>query len=181
MAGVCTGRASVFFFPYKNGTSDRPIALLPTLLRWCERLRAPVVAEWKSRRAVTRYGMLYSRRESGHCCGRRALLDMESFDFEEGQKEEATVSSIVDLAKTFEKSWSCDMALDNLPRFSFQASSSRMREDQDSNIVHRNHYESVANLPGSKWSFLFLGRSNAGGDAEDFPFRPRGKSKGISC
>ena len=36
---------STTFFIQKNGTSDRPIAFLPILIRWWECLRAPVVVE----------------------------------------------------------------------------------------------------------------------------------------
>ena len=31
----------------ENVTSERPIALMPTLIRWWEALRAPEVAKWQ--------------------------------------------------------------------------------------------------------------------------------------
>ena len=40
---VCT---TMFFLIPKSVTSERPIALVPTLIRWWEALRAPEVAKW---------------------------------------------------------------------------------------------------------------------------------------
>ena len=40
---ACT---TMFFLILKNVTSERPIALMPTLIRWWEALRAPEVAKW---------------------------------------------------------------------------------------------------------------------------------------
>ena len=39
--------STMFFLMPKNFTSERPIALMPTLLRWWEALRAPEVAKWQ--------------------------------------------------------------------------------------------------------------------------------------
>ena len=36
-----------FFLIPKNVTSERPIAFLRTLIRWCEDMRAPEVAKWR--------------------------------------------------------------------------------------------------------------------------------------
>ena len=36
----------IFLIP-QSTTSERPIALLPTFIRWWEWLRAPAVVEWK--------------------------------------------------------------------------------------------------------------------------------------
>ena len=40
---ACT---TMFFLILENVTSERPIALMPTLIRWWEALRAPEVAKW---------------------------------------------------------------------------------------------------------------------------------------
>ena len=40
-------RTTLFFLIPKNVTSERPIALMPTLIRWWEALRAPEVAKWQ--------------------------------------------------------------------------------------------------------------------------------------
>ena len=39
----------MFFLILKNATSERPIALMPTLIRWWEALRAPEVAKWQQK------------------------------------------------------------------------------------------------------------------------------------
>ena len=41
---ACT---AMFFLIPKNVTNERPIALMPTLIRWWEALRAPEVAKWQ--------------------------------------------------------------------------------------------------------------------------------------
>ena len=41
---ACT---TMFFLIPKNVTSERPIALMPTLIRWWEALRALEVAKWQ--------------------------------------------------------------------------------------------------------------------------------------
>ena len=41
---ACT---TMFFLIPTNITSERPIALMPTLIRWWEALRAPEVAKWQ--------------------------------------------------------------------------------------------------------------------------------------
>ena len=46
---ACT---SMFFLILKNVTSERPIALMPTLIRWWEALRAPEVAKWQQKYPV---------------------------------------------------------------------------------------------------------------------------------
>ena len=43
---------SLFFLVPKHVTSERPIALLPTLIRWWEWVGAPVIQEWKKRSRV---------------------------------------------------------------------------------------------------------------------------------
>ena len=46
---ACT---TMFFLVPKNVTSERPIALVPTLIRWWEALRAPEVAKWQQKYRV---------------------------------------------------------------------------------------------------------------------------------
>ena len=46
---ICT---ILFFLSPKNATSERPIALQPTLIRWWEWLRAPEVKMWQERHCV---------------------------------------------------------------------------------------------------------------------------------
>ena len=57
MAGLwstCPTNAVTTFFLISNSTtSERPIALLPALIRWWKWLRGPVVVEWTGRQTVT--------------------------------------------------------------------------------------------------------------------------------
>ena len=46
---ACT---TMFFLIPRNVTSERPIALMPKLIRWWEALRAPEVAKWQQRYRV---------------------------------------------------------------------------------------------------------------------------------
>ena len=46
---TCT---TMFFLIPKNITSERPIALMPTLVRWWEAQRAPEVAKWEQKYRV---------------------------------------------------------------------------------------------------------------------------------
>ena len=46
---ACT---TMFFLVPKNVASDRPIALIPTMIRWWEGLRAPEVSRWQQRHRV---------------------------------------------------------------------------------------------------------------------------------
>ena len=46
---ACT---TMFFLIPKNVSSERPIALMPTLIRWWEALRAPEVAKWQKKCSV---------------------------------------------------------------------------------------------------------------------------------
>ena len=46
---ACT---TMFFLIPKNVTSERPIALMPTLTRWLEALRAPEEAKWQQKYRV---------------------------------------------------------------------------------------------------------------------------------
>ena len=43
---------TMLFLISKNVTNERPIALMPTLIRWWEALRAPEVAKWQEKYRV---------------------------------------------------------------------------------------------------------------------------------
>ena len=45
-------KVEMFFLIPKNVTSERPIALMPTFIRWWEALRAPEVAKWQQKYRV---------------------------------------------------------------------------------------------------------------------------------
>ena len=65
-------------FP-KHVTSERPIALLPTLLRWWEWLRAPVVQEWEKKRRRVKWDATEGRNGGAARTAWEALLEMERY------------------------------------------------------------------------------------------------------
>ena len=104
MAGMWPSSASITLFLLipKSTTSERPIALLPTLIRWWESLTAPAVVECKGRHNVTWDGC------SKYCgiaetVGWETLLEMETLDLQESQNSIGATTLVVDLAKAFEK------------------------------------------------------------------------------
>ena len=79
---VCT---TMFFLILKDITSERPIALMPTMIRWCEALRASEMEKWHYKHRIdwdTR-----DRRNGGGAqrtvC--EILWEMEKFKCPEGQ------------------------------------------------------------------------------------------------
>ena len=66
----------MFFLVRKNATSDRPIALLRTLIRWWEWLRAPVLEEWRKESGV-RWDAAEGSNGAAERTAWEALLDME--------------------------------------------------------------------------------------------------------
>ena len=84
----------LFLIP-KNITSERPIALMPTSIRWWEALRALVVAKGQLRYRVdwdgaqqTMWGI---------------LVDMERFSGKAKEEDQGAVALVLDLAKAFER------------------------------------------------------------------------------
>ena len=79
---ACT---TMFFLIPKNVTSERPVALMPTLNRWWESLRAPEVAKWQQKyRVETVWGAQF-------------LMEMERFNgiaTEEDQGAKACAASL---------------------------------------------------------------------------------------
>ena len=78
---ACT---TMFFKITKNVTSERPIALMPTMIRWWEALRTPEVAKWQ-----------YTYRiEWDATDGRNggALVEMERFNYQAGGRIKEAVA-----------------------------------------------------------------------------------------
>ena len=79
---ACT---TMFFLIPKNVTSDRPIALMPTLIRWWEAVRAP---------------------EDGRHGGAQQTvweIRMERLDGKAKEEDQGALASVLDLAKAFER------------------------------------------------------------------------------
>ena len=78
---ACT---TMFFIIPKNVTGERPIALMPTMIRWWEALRAPEVAKWQ-----------YTYRiEWDATDGRNgwSLVEMERFNYQAREKNQGAVA-----------------------------------------------------------------------------------------
>ena len=63
---ACT---TMFFLMPKNVASERPIALMPTLIRWWEALRAPEVAKWQQKYPVVGTPRMVESEELNKRCG----------------------------------------------------------------------------------------------------------------
>ena len=66
----------------ENGTSERPIALMPTVIRWCEAMRVPEVATWPQRCRIDWDDI--AKEELCELCG-KILLEMKSFKYQVGE------------------------------------------------------------------------------------------------
>ena len=82
-AGVWPTNASTtfFFLIPESTTSERPLALLPTFIRWWEWPRASTVVEWKGRHNVT-WDACSKYVGGAERAGRETLLEMQTMDLE---------------------------------------------------------------------------------------------------
>ena len=98
---ACT---TMFFLIPKNVTSERPIALKPTLTRWWEALRAPKVANWQPKYRVE-WDATDGRNGGAQQTVWEVLVEMERFDGKAKEGKQGAVALVLDLAKALE-SWS---------------------------------------------------------------------------
>ena len=73
---ACT---TMFFLIPKNVTNERPIALMPMLIRWWEALRAPEVAKWQLKYRVD-WDAADGRNGGARQTVWEVLMEMERFD-----------------------------------------------------------------------------------------------------
>ena len=74
---ACT---TMFFLIQNNVTSERPIALMPTLLRWWEALRAQEVVKWQQKYRVD-WDATDGRNGGAQRTVWEILLEMERFKY----------------------------------------------------------------------------------------------------
>ena len=86
----------------ENVTSERPIALMPTLIRWCEALRAPEVAKWQQKYRVE-CDATDGRNGGAQRTAWEVLIEMERFSGKAKAEDQGAVSLVRDLAKAFER------------------------------------------------------------------------------
>ena len=92
----------LYFLLLKENGKDRPIGLMPTLARWWEQLREPVVQEWK--RKCARAWDWSGTGSGAEAAAWEALVAHEadnSQSVDPDEEMEATI--IVDLVKAFER------------------------------------------------------------------------------
>ena len=91
---ACT---TMFFLIPKNITSERPIALMPPLIRWWEALRAPEVAKWQQKYRVD-WDATDCRNGGAQQTVWEILTEMERFDGKAKDEDQGAVVLVLDLA-----------------------------------------------------------------------------------
>ena len=94
---ACT---TMFFLIPKNVMSERPIALMPTLIRWWEALRAPEVAKWQLKYRVD-WDATDGRNGGAQRSAWEVLMDMERLVESKSTRKQGAVALVLDLAKAF--------------------------------------------------------------------------------
>ena len=94
--------STMFFLIPKNVTSERPIALMPTLIRWWEALRAPEVAKWQQKYRVE-WDAADGRNGGAQQIVWDILLEMERFNGKAKEEDQGALALVLDLAKAFER------------------------------------------------------------------------------
>ena len=96
---ACT---TTFFLIPKNVTSERPIVLMPTLIRWWEAMRAPEVATWQLKYRVDR-DVTDGRNGGAQRTVWEVLMEMERDNRNAKEEDQGAVASVLDLAKAVER------------------------------------------------------------------------------
>ena len=96
---ACT---TMFFLILKNVTSERPIALMPTLIRWWEAMRAPGVAKWQQKYRVE-WDATDGRNGGAQRTVWEVLMEMKRFDGRTKAEDQGAVALVLNLAKAFER------------------------------------------------------------------------------
>ena len=92
---------TMFFLIPKNVTSERLIALMPTLIRWWEALRAPE-AKCQQKYRVD-WDALDGRNGGAQQTVWEILLEMERFKYRAGDEDLGAVALVLDLTKALER------------------------------------------------------------------------------
>ena len=96
---ACT---TMFFLIPQNVTSQRPTALMPTLIRWWEALRAPEVAKWQQNYRVD-WDATDGRNGGAQQMVWEVLMEMERFIGKAKEVDQGAVALVLDLVKAFEQ------------------------------------------------------------------------------
>ena len=91
-----------FLLNAKHVTSEGPIALFPTLIRWWEWLRAPEVWRWQERHRVW-WDATDGRNGGAERTAWETLPETGRFDYRTGDMDQGAITVVLDLATTFER------------------------------------------------------------------------------
>ena len=94
---ACT---TMFFLIPQNVTSERPIALMPTLIRWWEVLRALEVAKWQQKYRVD-WNAMDGRNGGAQQTVWVILIEMERLNGKAKEEDQGALALVLDLAKEF--------------------------------------------------------------------------------
>ena len=92
----------MFFLIQKNVTSERPIALMPTLLRWWEALRALEVTKCQQKYRVD-WDATDGRNEGAQQTVWEVLMEMGRFNGKAKEEDQGASALVLNLAKAFER------------------------------------------------------------------------------
>ena len=92
------GCATMFFLISKNVTSERPIALVPTLIRWWEALRAPEVAKLQQKYRLD-WDATDGRNGGAQQTAWEILPEMERLNGKAKEEDQGALALVLDLAK----------------------------------------------------------------------------------
>ena len=156
---ACT---TMFFLIPQNVTSERPIALMLTLIRWCEAVRALEVAKWQQRYRIG-WDATDGRNGGAQRTVWEILMEMERFKCRAGEEDFGEVALVLNLAKPFERV-SLPMVGAWATHFSFPRKVLRVlcgyfehqRRVQFEGCVVEPLQTIMAIFPGSKWKCLLL-------------------------
>ena len=101
-------RTRMFFLSPKNVTTERPIALMPAMVRWWEALRAPEIAK-----SQHKYRFEWDTTDGRNGGVERTvwetLLEMERFTYHAGERDQGATALLLDFAKAFERVSLCGL------------------------------------------------------------------------
>ena len=156
---ACT---TMFFLIPKNLTSERPIALMPTLIRWWEALRAPEVAKWQQKYRVD-WDAIDGRNGGAQQTVWEVLLEMKRFNGRAKAEDRGAVALVLDFAKAFERvsllvvwAWATHFCFPRMILRVLCGNFEHQGRVQFEGCAAEPLQTITAILPGSKWSCSLL-------------------------
>ena len=152
----------MFFLILKNVTSEAPISLMPTLIRWWEHLRAPEVVKWQQKYRVD-WDATDGRNGGAQRTVWEVLMEMKRFNGRAKAEDQGAVALVLDLANAFERvslpvvwAWATHFSFPRKILRVLYGHFEHQRRVQFEGCVAEPLQTITAILPGSKWSCLLL-------------------------